>query len=551
MTTLVPRPAYTEDELRQLYPANLRLHYVQILLRHGERSPVSPRFANAGLPAFWPYCSAVRQMRNAVLDGSYSQPQFTTEEWKRRLETFGPNDEPVVATGPRGEVDSICDMGMLTDKGRETTFNLGTRLRGLYVNQLGFLPTALDSADGIYLRATPIPRALESLQETFLGLYPLHARAPNFPPPTILIRSPGDETLFPNDSNCRRFARLSRAFADRAARRWNDTDEMAYLNKLWGKWMPEDSPRVAVDAKPRLSGIMDTINATLAHGPETRLPKEFYDKKGREIMEKIGIEEWFAGYKESREYRMLGIGGLLGDVVSRMVGSAEKSTADGEYEVANDLASSAIKAGKGAAPIRFGLSGCHDTTLAGVLASLGAFEGDKWPPFTSHIAVEMFKKADAASATTKSTAPTAETPSQDVKPAGVFGSISSWVGRAFGRSQPGAPPPGIGRKRSESLTADEKGSLDGYYVRLRYNDAVVKVPGCKPPGKHLDGDDSFCTLVSPHLDLVRLTEADYLHSIQGAFKAVVDKLVPDDWRKQCTENLSAPAFPEKPEPAGY
>jgi hypothetical protein len=53
----------------------------------------------------------------------------------------------------------------------------------------------------------------------------------------------------------------------------------------------------------RLSGIMDTINSTLAHGAETRLPKEFYDPKSLAIIEKIGVEEWFSGYQESQEYR--------------------------------------------------------------------------------------------------------------------------------------------------------------------------------------------------------------------------------------------------------
>lgn len=86
---------------------------------------------------------------------------------------------------------------------------------------------------------------------------------------------------------------------------------MDYLNNLISKWMPENSKRVAVDSRPRLSGIMDTINSTLAHGKETRLPKEFYDTKGRRIIEEIGVEEWFSGYKESREYRALGIGGLM------------------------------------------------------------------------------------------------------------------------------------------------------------------------------------------------------------------------------------------------
>ena len=97
---------------------------------------------------------------------------------------------------------------------------------------------------------------------------------------------------------------------------------MAYLNKVWSKYMPESSPKVAVDAHPRLSGIMDTINATDAHGPATKLPAEFYDKKARAILDRIAVEEWFAGYGESNEYRRLGIGGLLGDVVDRMVSTA-------------------------------------------------------------------------------------------------------------------------------------------------------------------------------------------------------------------------------------
>jgi len=49
MTTLEPSPAYTLEELDTLYPKNLELRLVQVLLRHGERAPVSARFGNAGL----------------------------------------------------------------------------------------------------------------------------------------------------------------------------------------------------------------------------------------------------------------------------------------------------------------------------------------------------------------------------------------------------------------------------------------------------------------------------------------------------------------------
>ena len=74
----------------------------------------------------------------------------------------------------------------------------------------------------------------------------------------------------------------------------NNTKDMQYLSSLISKWMPEQddgTQNVAVDSHPRLSGIMDTVNSTLAHGPKTRLPSKFYDSKGRDIIEKIGVEE--------------------------------------------------------------------------------------------------------------------------------------------------------------------------------------------------------------------------------------------------------------------
>ena len=109
--------------------------------------------------------------------------------------------------------------GELTDKGRETTFALGQRLRHLYVDQLGFMPKIKTDTEDMYLRATPIPRALESLQQAFWGMYPASARTQDFPPPVIVARSVSEETLFPNEGNCRRFRQLARQFAKRAGER--------------------------------------------------------------------------------------------------------------------------------------------------------------------------------------------------------------------------------------------------------------------------------------------------------------------------------------------
>ncbi|KAI4230253.1 MAG: hypothetical protein L6R36_000218 [Xanthoria steineri] len=374
------------------------------------------------------------------------------------------------------------------------------------------MPRIISDADMIYLRATPMPRALDSVQQSFVGMYPSSARTASFPPPTIITRAAADETLFPNEGNCRRFGQLGRAFAQRTADRWNDSKEMDYLNSLISKWMPEGGQRVAVDSHPRLSGIMDTVNSTLAHGPKTRLPSPFYDPKGREIIDKIGTEEWFSGYKESQEYRKLGIGALVGDIVTRMVGSAEGSGNDGLLEVAGvdgDLG----KGRGGESGIKLALSGCHDTTLAAVLSSLGAFEGEKWPPYTSHIAVELFKDA---SIKTEDAMPTEPAPRQ------------SFLGSSRKKTKPASL---MMRKPTPELTAEEKAKLQGHYVRLRYNDRPVTIPGCKLPGNHLEGDETFCTL--------------------QAFKAIADKFTPRIWTDACVEGLDEPAFPISPEPAGF
>ena len=246
--------------------------------------------------------------------------------------------------------------------------------------------------------------------------------------------------------------------------------------------MPEQSDgthNVAVDSHPRLSGIMDTINSTLAHGPATRLPSEFYGKRLRDIIDKIGVEEWFAGYAESNEYRVLGIGAQVGDIAARMVGSAEHNTSDGLSEIGGEDGD--VGKGRGGeTAIKFALSGCHDTTLAAILTSLGAFDGEKWPPYTSTIAFELFRDVkhsvdDAVGAKSKSQA---RFP--------LFGT---------GKAKTPAPTP-IGRRPITALSDSEKSRLDEYYVRVRYNDRSMSIPGCRAPGMHLAGNDSFCTLVS-------------------------------------------------------
>ena len=58
---------------------------------------------------------------------------------------------------------------------------------------------------------------------------------------------------------------------------------------------------------------------------------------------------------------------------------------------------------------------------------------------------------------------------------------------------------GIARKKVEDMSDAEREKLKGHYVRLRFNDRAMTVPGCGLPGKHLEGNEGFCTLVGNSL----------------------------------------------------
>ncbi|KAK0937665.1 hypothetical protein LTR29_010776 [Friedmanniomyces endolithicus] len=498
MTTLPVRPPCTDAELAALYPSYLELQQVQILLRHGERTPISSRFKTTGLATYWPYCEAANRFKDVVLT---ADGKWDIMYWRRQMETVDANNGPTPGRSSKGSVDNICEPGELTDLGRQTTLALGQRIRRLYVDQLHFLPSHLtpETQGAIYLRSTPIQRALESTQQAFTGLYPATARSANLPPQPIVKRAMWEETLFPNEGGCPRFAELARAFADRTAQLYNDSPEMRLLNQRIGKYMPKESAVVKVDSHPRLSGIMDSINATRAHGDanDTRLPSEFYEKEVVAGVDRICTEEWFVGYQESNEYRKLGIGGLVGDLTQSMVERAQQ----GER-----------KADKSDEAFALSLSGCHDTTIAATLTALGGFDvrKDHWPNFTSNIAFELFRRKTGPN--TPSTAPIAS--SNPPWWSSLFPSLTALVTSSSAKSTSSARTP------LAELSPIGKSKLHDYYVRLRYNDTPVSLPYCAQPGDHLEGDETFCTL--------------------AAFKEAADSFTPKNWRQECRVGLGEP-----------
>lgn len=361
-----------------------------------------------------------------------------------------------------------------------------------------------DPSSTVVLRATPIIRAQQSVEQAFTGLYPRTQRTPDCPPPTVLSRTMQEETLFPNTGACKRFRELFDLFGKRAAERWNDSKELEHINKKLGKWMPAEHKRIAVDGKPRLSGIMDTTSASLAHDntASTRLPKEFYDSEVRANVDRVVCDEWYAGFRESNEYRTLGMGSCINDMTSRMIWHVEGRDAEGS--TARSSPASDVQGRP-----KLWMAGAHDTSLAGMLETLGAFGSNPWPPFTSHIAVELFSKASE----------------DDKKPERSW--LASFLGSSTGMF---VPARSLATKSTATYTAPERELLRKHYVRVRYNDVPAVIPGCAKAGRHLEGDETFCTL--------------------EAFKEIVEAVAPKDFKQQCTMNLGT-GIGGSIEPAGF
>ncbi|KAF8842016.1 phosphoglycerate mutase-like protein [Paxillus ammoniavirescens] len=413
-------------------PAGIKLEQVHVYVRHGERTPVRARMADppASIPEIWQMCTVARRFRETVdSTATHGGPGAEGLWFKKGVET---RDGRTAA--------NVCLLGDLTDIGKESTYKFGTALRKLYVDKLGFLPGTLQSENQAYFRSTNLSRTIESIEHIVHGLYPqTHCAADVIP--LILVRNKIDETIISNILSCPQLGLLESQFAAAAAARWNP--RLQTLDKKLSKYI--NGKPIRVDGSPRTSGILDTVRSAAAHGLE--VPDHFWDPEVIDLIEAAVSDEWFSIFK-SEEGRRLGMGRLLAEVSTRMQNKIERAKAD---------------------PLKILVYGTHDSTLAALCSTFDVFD-DKWPPFTSSVTFELFKK----------------------------------------QSQP---------ERQSSLQTLLGGlwkthSAEEHYIRMRYKNKNMVLPICAEEGKHLPGSPEFCTF--------------------SAFQQRVKELTPVNWTAECS-----------------
>ncbi|KAJ6590608.1 histidine phosphatase superfamily [Mycena vulgaris] len=424
-------------------PQELQLEQVHVYVRHGERTPVGIRLASF-IPEHWVMCKTGRKFQSPV-SGNIEEPGATV-----RIKR-------IVERKDGAAMEGLCLLGELSDIGRQSTFHYGAALRSLYVDRLGFLPDLLQKRGEVYFRSTNMPRTIESLEQVIYGLYPTTKCHPTAVP-TLLVRNGRDENLLGNTMSCKRLEYLQIGFAQAAAAAYNQTLEP--LDKHVSKYL--DGRPIRIDGKPRASGVMDTIRASIAHG--IKVPPEFEDKTIVDVIEHAVVNEWFADSRftlvwfyslalvgtdpwpstpdRTQEVRRLGLGPLLSDLSQKMQQKVDRGDED---------------------PLKILVHSTHDTALAALCSTLDVFD-EKWPAFTASITFELFKKSQPAD------------------------------------------------KRSylqTILSPFTAAANPEYFVRMRYQNKNMALPICADEGKHLAGSPEFCTLAAFRARVKELTPGDW------------------------------------------
>ncbi|GAA6062772.1 hypothetical protein JCM10212_006885 [Sporobolomyces blumeae] len=474
---------------QQRPPANLELVQAHWFVRHGERAPVRQRMVGLGaIPPVFNLCSIGKDFSQAVLslaptpalrptvDSAPSPSPFLSSSRHSTSATtsaFPPSsskqappavngqsstirrfteDPPSATTShgrpTRGDV-AACYWGELTDLGRESTLRFGATLRHVYVDRLGFLPGRLDQRavdDGVVqFRSTNMPRTIESLQQIIEGLY--DGERERDPPRgvrvEIRVRNWMDENLYPNTAS-KRLRVLDAESIQRSA-----TEHNPSLATLDDAVVPVLGHALRIDSSPRANGILDTLMVCRAHGID--VPDVLARKDVLEVLEKGVVREWFDAYQVP-EFRRLAMGRILSDLSSCLAHKIARPEED---------------------PLKLAVYSCHDTSVGGILNALDAFDG-RWPPFTSHLGIELMRQTPTP-ATDSSTQP----PGPSNPPSS---SAPSFLSRFLPSPAATLPPSSSSRDSSR------------HFVRLLYNGKPLALPACQPVGSHLEGTQgTVCT----------------------------------------------------------
>jgi hypothetical protein len=255
-----------------------------------------------------------------------------------------------------------CSEGQLTAQGAEELRVLGADFANAYIST-GFLSTTLDPSQ-VYVRSTNIDRTFESAINLMLGLYPVTDAVCTLADVlNIYTLDELTENMYPpSTGQCPKLDAIIAARFQQPdwQQRINAMKPTAqYLESLW---------KLPPGSITDWTAFLDLFEARLYAGapPLVGITQTIIDS----VLNTSSYELHAMG--DSLEAQRLGIGRFIGEILTN---------------IKNKISGSITQ--------KFYLLSGHDTTVGPVLSAFQAFAPFGWPPYASHIVIELLSDSSS------------------------------------------------------------------------------------------------------------------------------------------------------------
>jgi acid phosphatase len=362
-----------------------KLTHVQMVIRHGDRSPVTAVLPNELVN--W-RCDDMVEVSHTDgrLVGVDQEKGPNVADYSTRIHI--PDKKPyknvIWAKG-------TCMLGQLTSKGAHQHMELGASLRSIYVDKLRFLPPTLTNDDltwngkpggNVYFRATDFWRTKQSAASLLTGLWPKKdGRANDVAALPIIVYPTEMETMYGQmKGQCPRLNQIEDAMRKKRQyqkvfqrhqplrtrlERILSTDKMKQFKNTWVKYMDPIYARVCHKFDLPCRGECVTVRDAL--------------ELNQSVNEEIAMLR--GSLSDSAEYNRLSLGYFMGELHDRLLNAVNGFSLISE---GNSRGSASVQ------PSKFELFSGHDDTIYGLIGILMS-KDLRWPPYASNLIFELWE----------------------------------------------------------------------------------------------------------------------------------------------------------------
>ncbi|XP_017370704.1 lysophosphatidic acid phosphatase type 6 isoform X2 [Cebus imitator] len=366
------------DGQRPVDRSLLKLKMVQVVFRHGARSPLKPL----------PLEEQVEWNPQLLEVPPQTQFDYTVTSLIGGPKPPSPYDSQYHETILKGGMFA----GQLTKVGMQQMFTLGERLRKNYVEDIPFLSPTFNPQE-VFIRSTNIFRNLESTRCLLAGLFQCQKEGP------IIIHTDEahSEVLYPNYQNCWSLRQRARGRRQAASLQPGISEDLKKVKE-----------GIGVDSSDEVDFLilLDNVAAEQAHS----LPSCPMLKRFARIIEQRAVDtSLYVLQTEDRESLQMAVGPFLHILESNLLRAVDPTTAPDKIRCPQEgadlaLLNSSMAESRKSTPVgwqdpqrgerKLYLYAAHDVTLIPLLVTLGIFD-HKWPPFAVDLTMELYQHLES------------------------------------------------------------------------------------------------------------------------------------------------------------